>query len=153
MEMGFCDMQEMSEKEVTMTKSEIAKLKELAKKATPGPWQFFDREFVGDDRECVYYKHFCNVDQYGAHSILFTDTKFFPDENRIASTMADALFIAHANPAAILNLIGWVELAIEALEMGAFHHTACPYHESIECLCAHEKVDAVLKALDGGSKT
>ena len=33
----------------------------------------------------------------------------------------------------------------EALEMGAFHHPACPYYRSEECLCARKKVDEALK--------
>lgn len=33
---------------------------------------------------------------------------------------------------------------IEALEMGAFHHPACPWYNSKECCCAHDKVDQAL---------
>lgn len=36
---------------------------------------------------------------------------------------------------------------VSALEMGAFHHDACPWLSGKECCCAHEKVDKALSAL------
>lgn len=45
------------------------------------------------------------------------------------------------------RLITALEGCVEALEMGAFHHPACPYYETKPCVCAHEKVDAALETL------
>lgn len=40
----------------------------------------------------------------------------------------------------------WKE-TLEALEMGAFHHSACPWNNGKECCCAREKIDRVLPKL------
>ncbi len=41
---------------------------------------------------------------------------------------------------------------VEALEMGAFHHTTCPWHYGKNCLCAHTKVDAALEAYKAATR-
>jgi hypothetical protein len=33
-----------------------------------------------------------------------------------------------------------LELSLEAMEMGAFHHNICPWLNGKECLCAHKKI-------------
>jgi hypothetical protein len=35
---------------------------------------------------------------------------------------------------------------VEAMEMGAFHHSTCPWHDGKDCCCAKQKVDRALLA-------
>ncbi len=42
----------------------------------------------------------------------------------------------------------WARLyAVEALEMGAFHHAACPWHRGMDCCCSNDKVKKALEKL------
>lgn len=82
-----------------ITNEELARLKELAEAATPGPWEATRQT----DDECNFIGYFIE-----AGDKAISDDATAPDH-------ADALHIAAANPAAILALIAKVEsLAADA---------------------------------------
>lgn len=131
-----------------MTKSEIAKLKELAKQATPGPWKTADDR--ADDIETV--------------TPIVPGPKAFSKVARSTYTI-DASFIAHANPAAILGLIAKLERYEAALEMIKEKDGFCIYGSSEtsddpdhafrqgSAYTYSECASIARKALDEGSKT
>jgi len=115
-----------------MTKSEIAKLKELAEKATPGAWT----AYTGSASE---------------NGTVLGPTAFAP----IELTDEDAAFIAHANPAAILSLIE----RLERHEAALAHYANDAQFSSGETMTDQQKRDMddygsiAREALDEGSKT
>jgi len=124
-----------------MTKSEIAELKELAEKATPGPWQSKKKNGYAHEMrlDVAHYEHlilscFARAHDYGLQA------------------QTDAAFIAHANPAAVLSLIERLErLEITLVNVRSDLCWLMDRHELPGMI--NDTLTDVNMALDEGSKT
>ena len=106
-------------KEVTMTAEQIAKLRGLAKAATPGPWKWWKSEGVqwNDPVSCGYDS------RYGRRTEPYFATG--PQASSPEQTAADAAFIAAANPIVVSELL-------DQLEKLDWHFEQQPIHEDLE---------------------
>lgn len=91
-----------------MDKTELARLKELAEKATPGPWADGQNveKVLGrrhDKNQGTVYMNYKDCGPYPRVEVFYN-----PDEGNM-QTEQDAAYIAAANPQAILDLIGQSE--------------------------------------------
>lgn len=85
-----------------MTLDKLNELEQLAKRATPGPWQY-------DDGLCEIAAF---IPTKGEECVLMETTAGF-------ATQKDYAYIAAANPQAILELISALRKAVETLEFYA----------------------------------
>ncbi|OPE12824.1 ead/Ea22-like family protein, partial [Pseudomonas aeruginosa] len=81
--------------------TDLTKLKELAERATPGPWSAAWEE--GDD---TAWPNLFPVIQAGNGEVVIGNEGFYTD---LEQDKANATFCAAANPQAILGLIAEVE--------------------------------------------
>ncbi|WP_106832590.1 ead/Ea22-like family protein [Escherichia coli] len=137
-----------------MSKIDYQALREKAEKATCGVWslEYGEGRFDGDDalihREVVGYLPICRIE--GAHPESGFDEDFQMEQQ------ANAEFIAAANPATVLALLGELETAkkriaeLEAREISLperssmLHRT--DFHEDYQTVMAY-KVSEVIAAI------
>lgn len=100
-----------------MNAEQIAKLKELAQAATPGPWNWGGTPVsTNEEAMAICRENIEATEKPGTH---FCEV-YLDDGRRTAlvgngpTGIANAAFIAAANPAAILELIALVERALLA---------------------------------------
>ncbi|HBV0138456.1 ead/Ea22-like family protein [Escherichia coli] len=137
-----------------MSKIDYQALREKAEKATCGEWslEYGESRFDGDDalihREVAGYIPICRIE--GAHSESGFDEDFQMEQQ------ANAEFIAAANPATVLALLGELETAkkriaeLEAREIllpersSMLHRT--DFHDDYQTVMAY-KVSEVIDAI------
>lgn len=96
-----------------MDAQELKRLKELAKKATPGPW----RASFPTANDIPIREADCQVSVKGSLIANVSHGPIYPSEPfGSAQREANATFIAAANPAAILELIAQAERAVSPAE-------------------------------------
>jgi hypothetical protein len=80
-----------------------------------------------------------------AQLICYRSKGAFP----VVDGMEDLLYslcqrVVYQERQAKAELLAQCEAMVEAMEMGAFHHSLCPWLMSKECCCAKQKVDRAL---------
>jgi hypothetical protein len=103
-------------------------LRDLARKATPGPWEAVADLYDGKDELYGYF--------HGAGPALFNGKEVTPD----------AAYIAAANPAAILALLSRLERAEACVE--AIESAVRISHDPAAGYCLRSDVTAALHAFD-----
>lgn len=103
---------------------EIARLKGIAEKATPGPWEF---EYTGSGDYCIHTKAF---DRRGDREIAnlwrsYTDSGAFFKEG-------DPEFIATFSPSTVLKLLSALEMGLKLLDSLSHKDEYCIASESQE---------------------
>jgi len=102
-----------------MDAQELQRLKELAQAATPGPWMWGGTECASPEHALVICKE--NIDATAKPGTHFCEV-YLDDGRRTAlvgngpTGIANAAYIAAANPAAMLELIALAECAVSPAE-------------------------------------
>lgn len=139
------------------------RLRELATMATPGEWKLIwrrgfriiiereeDDEWVSDliARISAREETAAFIAAANPQAVLA-----LLDENSTLRQENDQLKQVNALKEGALAAIDLyrekLRVAVEAMEMGAFHHTACPWHSGGTCCCAKQKIDAFLAQIEG----